>query len=448
MSNTLEVALEGLIPSLDAQVTVSPTGDKLPIMTSVGLKYVTPTRLTTIASIDPVPIDSTPGTIDVTGSDERIKQIGGTGTLITVTADEDSEGILEFLVDGGTLVHGASLTLPGSKDIVWAAGDRAYYEGQAGAVTNISRFERRSGVPVNKGTPVVKVVSYSTDITIATALNNGDTLEGIALVTGDLVLVANQTDASENGIYTVGPSPARTTNFDNYEAFVGLRVIEVQTGTDVEGEWFCTSLSGGTIDTDDLDFIKVQGTIARQDANALDAEFVWNGLKVSAPLGDSNMVIANGDTIIGGDQNFVVKLNGASREISLLEDIEVDATLAATRTISAKTTDYVVINGSVTLGGDEQKIFTNTGAGGPVKFTLPTNASCTAGKTKFKFVALVGEDVQVEPASGNLYGYSNASAYTATNGSPVSSGGVTGEWLEVTYMGSNVWHATDSGDWS
>jgi hypothetical protein len=440
--STLEVSLEGLIPTLGQQIVVNGTTDKLPIVDAGSLKYVTPTRLAAITSIDPVPIDSTPGTVDVTGKTGRVVQITGTGDISTITIDDEDTVVLEFLTDGGTLGYSANLLTPGSANIVWAVGDRAYIEGLSGSVANVVRFERKSGVPVNKGIPVVKVVSYSTNITIATALNNGDTLEGIALVTGDLVLVVNQTDLSENGIYTVGPSPARTTNYDNFEAFVGLEVYEVQTGADVESQWFCVAASGGVIDTDDLEFIQIQGTIARQNATAAVIKFVWDGLTIATPVGAGSLQIVWGDNVVSGTETLSIKTNGASRELSLLSDVEIDATLAATRPVSAKTTDYVVVD------ADDQKIFTNTGAAGTVKFTLPANAGCTAGKTKFKFVALAGEVLQVEPASGTIYGWSNLAAYTATNGAPVDSQGDIGEWLEVTYMGSNVWHAVDSGKWS
>ena len=47
------------------------------------------------------------------------------------------------------------------------------------------------------------------NITIATALNNGDTLDGVTLSTGDRVLVKNQSTASQNGIYIVGATPTR-----------------------------------------------------------------------------------------------------------------------------------------------------------------------------------------------------------------------------------------------
>jgi len=47
------------------------------------------------------------------------------------------------------------------------------------------------------------------NITISSALNGGDSLDGVMLAEDDRVLVKNQTIASENGIYIVGSSPAR-----------------------------------------------------------------------------------------------------------------------------------------------------------------------------------------------------------------------------------------------
>src|SRR5690348_17091598 len=45
------------------------------------------------------------------------------------------------------------------------------------------------------------------NITISTALNNADVLDGVTLATGDRVLVKNQTTEKENGIYIVGVTP-------------------------------------------------------------------------------------------------------------------------------------------------------------------------------------------------------------------------------------------------
>jgi len=52
------------------------------------------------------------------------------------------------------------------------------------------------------------------NITISTALNNGDSLDGVTLATGDRVLVKDQSTGSQNGIYVVGASPGRDYDMD------------------------------------------------------------------------------------------------------------------------------------------------------------------------------------------------------------------------------------------
>jgi len=52
--------------------------------------------------------------------------------------------------------------------------------------------------------------------TLSTAFENGDTVDGVTLSTGDRLLLTGQTSAVENGIYTVNASgaPTRATDFD------------------------------------------------------------------------------------------------------------------------------------------------------------------------------------------------------------------------------------------
>ncbi len=57
-------------------------------------------------------------------------------------------------------------------------------------------------------------VATTANITISTALNNGDTIDGVTLATGDRVLVKDQSTGSQNGIYDVGASPVRSFDMD------------------------------------------------------------------------------------------------------------------------------------------------------------------------------------------------------------------------------------------
>jgi hypothetical protein len=59
-------------------------------------------------------------------------------------------------------------------------------------------------------------VSTTANGTLATAFANGQIVDGITLVTGDRILIKNQTTVAENGVYTVNASgaPTRATDMD------------------------------------------------------------------------------------------------------------------------------------------------------------------------------------------------------------------------------------------
>lgn len=73
-------------------------------------------------------------------------------------------------------------------------------------------------------------VATTANVVIATALNNGDSLNGVTLATGDRVLVWFQSAPAENGIYVVGASPARATDADTWAELAGM-VVKVNAGT-------------------------------------------------------------------------------------------------------------------------------------------------------------------------------------------------------------------------
>jgi hypothetical protein len=57
-------------------------------------------------------------------------------------------------------------------------------------------------------------VATTTAGTLATSFENGDTIDGVVLVTGDRILIKDQASGSENGIYTVNASGAPTRAVD------------------------------------------------------------------------------------------------------------------------------------------------------------------------------------------------------------------------------------------
>lgn len=88
------------------------------------------------------------------------------------------------------------------------------------------------------------------NITISTALNNGDTLDGVTLATNDRVLVKDQTDTTENGIWVVAASPSRATDADEAGELSGGTYVFVEEGTtNADSGWVITtngSITPGT----------------------------------------------------------------------------------------------------------------------------------------------------------------------------------------------------------
>jgi hypothetical protein len=100
-------------------------------------------------------------------------------------------------------------------------------------------------------------VATTANITIATALNAGDTLDGISLSAGNKVLVKNQSTAHQNGIYVVGASPARDDLFDTYDEHVGALIHVEEGSTNADKLFHCTSNAGGTLDSTAITFANI-----------------------------------------------------------------------------------------------------------------------------------------------------------------------------------------------
>ena len=115
--------------------------------------------------------------------------------------------------------------------------------------------------------PVLEPVRAATtaNIAIATALNNGDTLDGVTLATGDRVLVKNQSTASQNGIYVVGAAPDRDYDLSTDDPDFGF-LIYVREGTTNAGTlWRNTNTSAPTIGSTSITFSALTGAAIALD---------------------------------------------------------------------------------------------------------------------------------------------------------------------------------------
>lgn len=103
-------------------------------------------------------------------------------------------------------------------------------------------------------------VATTAAITISTGLNVGDTIDGVTLADGDRVLVKDQSDASENGIYVAGSSPVRSADANASSEVTSGMFCFVEEGT-VNGDngFVLTTNDPITLDTTDLTFVQFSG---------------------------------------------------------------------------------------------------------------------------------------------------------------------------------------------
>lgn len=176
------------------------------------------------------------------------------------------------------------------------------------------------GLALNLGKRARVRAATTANVTIATALNNGDTLDGVSLVTGDLVLVKDQSSAAQNGVYVVGASPGRATEFDAWAEFPGSLIAIAEGTVNADTLWLCTSNDGGTLDTTALAFTRmviVGELIAANNlsdvANAATARSNLSAAKKGKWEATREVTAASG-TLAAADAGGCVYMNRASAQ--------------------------------------------------------------------------------------------------------------------------------------
>jgi len=104
-------------------------------------------------------------------------------------------------------------------------------------------------------------VAATVNVAVATGLENGDTVDGVTLATGDRVLLTGQTAPAENGLYVVVASGAasRATDADTSTKVTSGMVVPVIEGTaNRKSIWLLATADPVTLGTTALVFVNLQ----------------------------------------------------------------------------------------------------------------------------------------------------------------------------------------------
>ena len=108
-------------------------------------------------------------------------------------------------------------------------------------------------------TRAVARVASTTNVAISSGLENGDTLDGVTLVTGNRVLLKDQSTASQNGLYTVVASGAasRDVEYDTISELAGQLILVSEGSTHADDLFLCTTDTSATLGSSSISYTQV-----------------------------------------------------------------------------------------------------------------------------------------------------------------------------------------------
>ena len=131
--------------------------------------------------------------------------------------------------------------------------------------------------------------------TLATSFENGDAIDGVTLATGDRILIKDQADAAENGIYVVAASgaPTRADDADTGAELSGGAFVFVEEGTvNADTGWVASHNGEPTLGTDDVTFTQFSGA----GTIVAGAGLTKTGSTIDA-VGTADRITVNADSI-------------------------------------------------------------------------------------------------------------------------------------------------------
>jgi hypothetical protein len=250
------------------------------------------------------------------------------------------------------------------------------------------------------------------NLTLASDLENGDTLDGVTLATGDRVLVKDQSTGSQNGIYVVKASgaPDRSTDADEGAEVTANFAVFVEQGTVNADSGFTLTNNGAvTIGTTALAFTQFTG---------LGQIIAGTGLDKTGNTLDIDSTVTTND----GTQTLTNKtINGSSNTIT---NVSLTSGVTGTLPVANGGTGITSLGTGIATfletpsSSNLAAALTDEAGSGTVAFTTsPTFVTPTLGAaaaTSIAFAdALVGSALATAGTSATTIDTFSATTYTA-----------------------------------
>ena len=399
------------------------------------------------------------------GSDE-ISVAGLSGTLAdaqptTIAQITDATTAGKALLDDSdasaqrtTLGLGTVATLDSDTDGTLAANSDAKVATQKATKTYVDSAV--AGVAAGVSWKQSVRVATTAAGTLATSFENGDTVDGVTLATGDRILIKDQAAGAENGIYIVAASgaPTRATDADSAAEIRQASMYVEEGTTNADTQWVCTTNAPITLGSTALAFAQ----LTSGGASALDD---LSDVVISSPA-SGQLLTYNGTNWINDDPASTALPDSVATDAIPASPDAFDKEFTFGSSIGSTTYGSPTIASSIT-SANRLKINTKTAAGcaavleawsmPSTPFTLLCRATTQHGTNQYG-MCLVGlrnstsgkflVGALVHNSSNNDYDFSTeAQRYSSTTVRDSTTGarqvwGHETVYFKVTYDGTTI----------
>jgi hypothetical protein len=240
--------------------------------------------------------------------------------------------------------------------------------------------------------------------TASITLSGTQTIDGVAVVAGDRVLVKNQSTASQNGIYSVAAGAwSRASDADsNAKVTTGLFTFVSEGTVNSDSGWVLTTNDTITVGTTELAFAQFSGA----GQITAGAGLTKNGNTIDA-VGTAGRIVVNADNI---DLDTVSQTDGSgSAGTSFVQSVTrdsygrvtgvttasvQDATTSAKGIASFDSGDFSVSSGAVSIkasGVDNSQLVNSSVTIGSTSLSLGGTVTSVSGLTSVSSTSFVGD---------------------------------------------------------
>lgn len=420
---------------LDGQLwpnTLGSNGQVLSTDASGNLSWITPTAGTfNISGNTGTDSFTLGGTLTFTGTSPIVTTV--TNDTVTISASDattSSKGVAsfsptDFSVSSGAVSVNSSIARLASPSFTGTPTAPTASAGTNTTQIATTAFVTAAVDAARSGLDVKMSVRAATTANIT--LSGTQTVDGVALIAGDRVLVKDQSTASQNGIYVVASGAwSRSTDADtDAEVHAGMFTFVEQGTVNADSGWVLTTDNPIVVGTTTLTFAQFSGAGQITAGNGLTK--TGNTLNVGAGTG----ITVNADDVALTGQALAFHNLGTNGMVA-----RTGSGTVAARTISGTTNRVTVTNGDGVSGNPTIDIASNYDG----QNTITTLGTVTTGAWNATTIgAIYGGTGLTSYATGDII-YASASNTLAKR-----SIGTDGQVLQVNASGVPVWGDIDGG---